>query len=200
MPKQKPKPLPIRSLFDRIDTETPPQSIPKFNPGEMILRLTPDAQVPPTLLTSLSNPLLLRQPVLKFLAELRSYGLWRIEPLVQLGRQVWKMDEIIPAGPVPPPAPPGPGILVPPLFWGQASRALYPMVRYGDNASIRLDATRFGDGWVKFGGAPPRLPGLATAKQAEIRRRLILRFDPSARDEGLTRSIIELAALRLMRE
>ena len=110
MPKQKPKPLPIRSLFDRIDTETPPQSIPKFNPGEMILRLTPDAQVPPTLLNSVSNPLLLRQPVLKFLAELRSYGLWRIEPLVQLGRQVWIIPDI-PSGSVPPPGPPGPALL-----------------------------------------------------------------------------------------
>ena len=196
MAKQKPKPLPIRDLFDRIDTETPPPSIPKFNPGEMILRLTPDAQVSPTL----ANPLGLRQPVLKFLAELRSYGLWRIEPLIQLGQQVWKMDEIIPAGPVPPPAAPGPGILVPPLLWGQASKELYRMIRYGDNASIRLDATRLGNGWVKFGGAPPRLPGLAAAKQAEIRRRLILRFDPSRLDEHLAMQIIALAILRFPRE
>ncbi len=199
MPKQTPppKPLPIVNLFDR--TEQSPQTIPLFNPGEMILRLTPFAQVTPSLLSSITNPLLLKLPVLKFLAELRQYGLWRIEPLVQLGRQVWITDDI-PPGSVPPPAVPGPGPLSPPLTWAPASKDIFPLIRYGDNPSRRRDAIPQNGGWIKVEGAPPRVPGLPSAKQAEIRRRLLLRFDPSLLDERLALQIAELAHRRLILE
>ncbi|MBY0507921.1 MAG: S8/S53 family peptidase [Bryobacteraceae bacterium] len=179
-------------LFKKAQT-TAPVDLPKYNPGEMILRLTPAAQVQP----SKANPLGFRPEVLAFLNELRDYGLWRIEPLVQLGFQVWPMAVLGPAVDGPPPV--VPLAIMPVAFMGTTMQELYRYLQFGDNASLRRDATPSGDRWIPAGPfVPPRLPNLPVPTQQEIRRRLMLRFDPDQLTEAMSQRITHLAQRRLL--
>ncbi len=161
--------------------------IPAYQPGEMILRLTPASQVPPTP----ANPLGLRVKVLEFLSELTQYGLWRIEPLVQLERRVWETN-VVGSPTVDGPPPVVPMALMPPAL-GPLMQGLYRYLQFGDNASLQQDAVRAGDQWVPVVTVPTRAPGLPVAVQQEVRRRLMLRFDPSRLDEHQARAIVHLA-------
>ena len=124
--------------------------IPAYQPGEMILRLTPASQVPPTP----ANPLGLRVKVLEFLSELTQYGLWRIEPLVQLERRVWETN-VVGSPTVDGPPPVVPMALMPPAL-GPLMQGLYRYLQFGDNASLQQDAVRAGDQWVPVVTVPTR--------------------------------------------
>ncbi len=210
-------PRPIGRLYtmpqllepERVTIETKEQ-FPKYNPGEMVLRLTPAAIVTPTA----QNPMGLHVAVIQFLAMLRrEYDLWRIELLVQTGAKLWNLG-ISPSGPIP--NKPGhllpsnkPYMNPPPIAEAtfgfhakgisQDGKDLYPCILYGENASLVPGPIRVGDLWRP----PPSMPSpsfsvrenisISPERNIELRSRLMLRFDPVTLTDDRARDIIRLA-------
>ena len=178
-------------------------AFPKYNPGELILRLGQSALVAP----SVQNPMGLEDPVLKFLNALRRYDLWRIELLIQTGVKLWELsvapteaqssDKLLPL-----PAPQGPPSIGNPAKFNQLtqgipelSRSLYPYILYGEHASLRHDPKRVGDKWA----APlPAMPAkvqrsVSSQEDFELRSRLMLRFNPKTLTDDVATEIQRLA-------
>ena len=181
----------------------PTAAFPKYNPGELILRLGQSALVTP----SVQNPMGLQDPVLKFLNALRPYDLWRIELLIQTGVKLWELsvvpteaqssDKLLPL-----PAPQGPPSIGNPAKFNQLtqgipelSRSLYPYILYGEHASLRHDPKRVGDKWA----APlPAMPAkvqrsVSSLEDFELRSRLLLRFNPKTLTDDVATEIQRLA-------
>ncbi len=208
-PTEGPYTIPQLLEPERVTIRTK-EEFPKYNPGEMILRLTPAALVTPTIL----NPMGFHEAVIQFLAMLRrDYDLWRIELLVQTGAKLWNLA-INPSGPMPN----QPGHLLPsnkpyrnqpPVAdmtfhyhtngISQEGKDLYPCILYGENASLVPGPIRVGDLWMP----PPPLPppsfsyrediAISPERDIELRSRLMLRFDPVKLTDDRARDIMRLA-------